>query len=518
MDCKDYLCKRCYTSHKRLKAMSKHTVVTMENILSGKVSLADEFDEICRQHDQQYRYYCKDEKKAICQDCVILKICPTEHDRITIDEAAQIKATELAKMYESLDIMKKYQEAMKATDAVEKDLKIHSQIAKDTLAKVKNQYIDLVEKTVKKYEEEIKQIINERRNKLCEKKNELWSTMRICVNNIRKNHAIRVLESGSKRGVTYISSCDTLSTQLQELSHIVQSQAADKALTYIKFETAVPEIPTMGQLLTDGTPGERWKLMGQFSTAEFNTLLGLALDQDDNIVVCSCEEGVKVFSQDGQVKCTLYDTPGAVDIAVSPDNKYHSLPKDKEQTCTHDNNGGLLHTTPLTNVNNAPSNANSLTVDKDGKIIVGQSANTISIHNADGSLISKFPTQSKPYRLAATSNREIVSSFMNDDCESGESVQLMDYSGGNTRVIQPPAEIEVWSPGFVCCRQGEIFVSNEGSGKPNGVYRYTSEGDYLGCVTMEVVTPKGIAMSKDGMKLFVADYADNCVKIFERSF
>ena len=492
--------------------MSKHRVVSMEDILSGKVSL-DEFDEKCTQHDQEYRYYCKDEKKAICQDCVILKVCPTDHDRITIDEAAQIKSTELDGLIkESADTLKKYQEAVKATAVMEKDLEIHSQIAKDTLVKTKHQYIDLLEKTAKKYEEEIEQIKTERMNILVEKKNDLTSTVKKVekVNNIAR----KVLKSGSNMGV--ISTHAILSTQLQELS-CIQPQAADKALVYVKLETAVPEIETMGQLLKDGTPGERWTLAGQFSTGEFNKLHGLALDQHDNIVVCSWEKGVKVFSRDGQVKNAIYGASGAMGVTVTPDNRYHSLPKYEKQMYTHDSTGILLHTTPLTSVNNAQSYGTSLAVDKNGKIVVGQAKNTISIHNADGSLISQITTQSLPYCLACTSSGEIVSTNYDTESKRCTSVQLMDYSGDNIRVIKPPTEIKVWCPTFVCCsRQGEIYVANPYSGD-QALYRYTSKGDYLGCVTTEVRDPRGITMSRDGMQLFVVN-ADNEVQIFQRPF
>ena len=147
------------------------------------------------------------------------------------------------------------------------------------------------------------------------------------------------------------------------------------------------------------------------------------------------------------------------------------------------------------------SDANSVAVDSSGKIVAALVDNTISIHNADGSLISKFATQSEPFRLAVTSNGQIVSSFYATESEQSTSVQLIDYSGGNIRVIQPPAEGKVGSPGFVCCRQGEIFVSYTNAGDSSGVYRYTSEGDYLGCVTTGVNYPQGIALSKDGMEL-----------------
>ena len=80
----------------------------------------------------------------------------------------------------------------------------------------------------------------------------------------------------------------------------------------------------------------------------------------------------------------------------------------------------------------------------------------------------------------------------------------MDYSGSNVRVLQPPSNVKEWSPGYVCYRQGEIFVSNYGdSPAVMAVFRYTSKGQCLGCVTIEVTHPQGLALSQDGMELFV---------------
>ena len=515
MDCKEYLCENCYASHQAFKAMKDHKIIAMEDILSGKVNFRkEEENRHCKVHGKLCEYYCETEKKSLCRDCVILNECPIEHSRISLKKASQIHSDELkVLLLKNNDTLKKYEEAVMMTSCVKKELEINSQVGGELLNKAEKEYIQQIKDMFQKFRADIHELKMERMSELDQKEADLKST----IGEIKSagENTQKVIQSDCEFEI--LSSYTNLSTQLQQLSKS-QPIAANPNLGYVKFEAAIPMIPTIGQLLKDGTPGERWKLTGQFSTGEFAELHGLSLDQDDNIALCSFGKGVRVFSRDGQVKCTIYDSLGAVDVAVSPDNRYHIIPPDGESIKTNDSNGKELNITFITDVDNDPSYANSLTVDKDGKIIVAQIANTISIHNTDGSLISKFATQARPYGLAATSEEEIVSSFLDAEYEYGgsESMQLMDYSGGNIRVIQPPAEVKVWSPGFVCCRNGEIFVSNEGRGDPPGVYRYTSEGDYLGCVTTEVRYPTGIAMSKDGMELFVADCSDNCLKIFQR--
>ena len=500
--------------------MKGHKIITMEDILSGKVNLTrEEENRHCKVHGKLCEYYCETEKKSLCRDCVILNECPTEHSRISLRKASQIHCAELNDLLQkNNDTLKKYEEAVLMKSCVRKELEIHSQLGEELLNKIEKDYAEQLEDMFQKLKAEIHELKVKRMSEIDQKEANLKSTIREIKSATENTQT--VIQSDSE--FEMLSSYSTLSTQLQQLFKS-QPIAADPNLGYVKFEAAVPTMPTIGQLLKDGTPGKKWKLTEKFSTGVFDDLHGLTLDQDDNIVVCSCNKGVKVFSRDGQVKCTIFDTPGALDVAVSPDNKYHSIPQNEESIKTNDSNGNELYTTFITDVDNA----NSLTIDKDGKIIVGQVDNTISIHNADGSLISKFATQSEPYRLAVTFNGVIVSSFYDTKLEGGTSVQLMDYSGGNIRVIQPPVGVKVWSPCFVCCRHGEIFVANEDEGDDEdtdkddgetmgGVYRYTSEGDYLGCVTREVGNPSGIAMSKDGMELFVADYYDDCVKIFQR--
>ena len=319
MGCRKYLCETCHSYHKTFEATRKHRVVTIEDILSGKVSLSAEVESICKVHGEPYKYYCKDEKKAICHDCVILKKCPHEHDRITIDEAAQNKSEELDCLVKrSVNTLKKYQEAMKATEVVGKELEIHSQIAKHVLTKVEQEYINLVKKTVKGFRDEIEKIKAGKIKELDQKKAKLEST----IEDIRRanDDATRVIKSEFKMEV--LSSHTTLSAQLHKL---LQNQpvSADKALSYVKFEAAPLTMPTIGKVVKNGSLVESWKLVEQFSTGDFENLHGLVINQDGDIGLTSYENGVRIFTRSGETKCAFTDCPNqVVSIAMTPDKKY----------------------------------------------------------------------------------------------------------------------------------------------------------------------------------------------------
>ncbi|XP_072013130.1 E3 ubiquitin-protein ligase TRIM56-like [Amphiura filiformis] len=408
VDCKEYLCDICYTSHKIFKVMKDHKVISMEDVIAGKVNLKkEEENRYCKVHGKLREYYCENEKKALCRDCVILNECSTQHTHVSLKKAAQTHSDELKDLIRQSDnTLKKFQEAVKSTTNVRAELEIYSQLAMEALERTEQECIDLVKKTVKDFKEKLDQIKQVKIKVLGQKKTNLESTMK----EIQKatEDTTRVLESESEFEI--ISTHATMSSQLTKLSES-QPEAVDMSLAYIKIKSA-PVIPNIWQLLKDENLAlQKWDLVGQFSTRNFDKLHGLDINKEGDIVVCSIDKGARVFSRDGQIKCTLNESPGALDVAVTPNHEYVTNPGHKLKIDIFNRAGQLINTTPIINVNNKSVNANSVAVDSRGKIIVGQVANTISIHNADGSLNSKFATVSEPYRLAVTSNGEIVSTF-----------------------------------------------------------------------------------------------------------
>ena len=149
-----------------------------------------------------------------------------------------------------------------------------------------------------------------------------------------------------------------------------------------------------------------------------------------------------------------------------------------------------------------------------GKIIVGTFSDAVSILDPDGLFLSKFTTNYNlwPKCLTATSSQQIAMSF-----SSGDGLQLVDYFGGHARVIQPSPDVEKWDPYFLCCsQQDELFVVCQEY--PAAIYRCSTSGEFLGCVTTDVKDPMGIALSKDGEELYVAEHIpnDTSIKIFRR--
>ncbi|XP_072022042.1 uncharacterized protein [Amphiura filiformis] len=257
----------------------------------------------------------------------------------------------------------------------------------------------------------------------------------------------------------------------------------------------------------------QWKLTNEFPTTNLQLPLGIALNHDADIAITSCVRGAKVFSPDGQLKYSfMNDSTIVTDVAVTHDNRYVVVAGYRSKGLEFFNDKGEnLSCIPVTDMDEQQSNINSIAVDANGQIIAALVNTTISIHSPNGSLINKFALQTRPLRLTVTPSGNIACSY-----RETSAVELMDYMGTNVRVVQPPPEVKKWDPGYMCCRDEEMFIVNEVIGDPAGIYRYTDQGQYMGCVTKEVNDPAGIAVSKDGMELFVLERNDCKVKIFQR--
>ncbi|XP_072044839.1 uncharacterized protein [Amphiura filiformis] len=498
VDCNKALCQSCHTSHNLF--MKDHHIVTIEELQSGQVTTEGR---VCEVHGEQVRYYCETEDKQVCVDCISLKTCPAEHDRVTLKEAAKKQVDLIDGLKKKCaDNTKKLQDAIKNTRGVLCTLDNSIKQTKTDVINCKQQYIDQVTQICDKEIDKIDQIHEDRlldienKKKVLESEVDKWEEA--------KQQASDIPALNSDFLITHRYS--SLSKKLNEMS-LSKPVTAGKSLGHLTFESLPLVVPTIGYLLQR----QRWRLIDQFPTSGIMQPYGIALNHEGDIAVISFAKGVQVFSRNGQVKCSFMDDCTKIKGAsVSNDNRY-VIGNGYEGLSFYTKEGKYLSGVSINDTRGNKSYVISIDIDANDQIIAGLVNNTISIHYADGSLISNFSTNSQPFRLAATFDGEIVCSY-----RQIPSLQLMDYSGSNVRVLQPPPEVKKWLPGNVCCRQGEIFVTNPASGDPTGIFRYTSQGHYLGCVTTEVNGPAGIALSQDGMELFVLEVDDCQVKIFQR--
>ena len=402
--------------------------------------------------------------------CVSEKDCHIDHDRISVKDIQKMVPSirELETVCQKVKVM--YQDELKKTTELEKEVKETKDSLTSSLTKINN----------------------------------------ACV-----------LGSSINLASTEHDTTETMASLLEVVHQCsTTSLPSVRELSMERLKLEVGAAVTIGHtdedvdMVKDKVKDREWQWSGKFCMPkEFVRPQSIAVDQSGDIAVTSAEKGVVLLSPTGQVKCYFTNCrKHIVDIAVTPDNRF-IVPGDNKLLCYND--GQQVSTIDI-----ADAWTQTLTVDRCGRIIAYTPDSykyPWSIHDADGMKISSFKsTGNVPSRLDSTCACDIVFIQWYSQTKRCADVKLMNCNGGDVRILNPPPQVTEWYPRDVCCskKQSEIFVSNWGT--PTAVYKYTAQGTYVGCVTTDVGSPTGIALSTDEKELFVAEHRRQLVKWYRR--
>ena len=151
-----------------------------------------------------------------------------------------------------------------------------------------------------------------------------------------------------------------------------------------------------------------------------------------------------------------------------------------------------------------------ISTDKSGRVFVGEYWNNrVSIHKPRGGVMASFNVSIEPRFISVSHNKIAIGCL---DCR--RPIQIVDYAGRLLVTLQNPFEDKSWSTRGVCFtkHRGDILVAGISKGKA-GIYRFSSKGEFIDCVTREVSDPGGIDISADDKRVFVIDKRD--VKVFQ---
>ncbi|XP_072019654.1 E3 ubiquitin-protein ligase TRIM45-like [Amphiura filiformis] len=486
-DCKHYLCQSCFDVHKAWDAMKHHRIATTEDLISGKVTLSDVNDQYCAKHEgEEKKFYCETCKKPVCRDCIVLKQCCRDHDTVPLKQAVDKHLIHVNKAMKKCS--KKRQQCQKVIDKaenVQRALSSSADKAKDDLKRKETAYVKIIQNIFGNFICDIKRSEKESSEKLCKVKDSL------SMDQTKIESALVQGEGISRPGSPYevMSRCNSVLNSLKEASK-VELDTVDETLANVP-------IPDTAWIL-----GHNWKQKGQIKVPCMNGSgpTGIAVTSDGIVAVC-VDDRVLVLSKSGDLMHTIDDgikLGGNGDVGITSTDGF-VIPKANRRCKAYDSKYKLLSKFKTYDANNKPSAARAVTVDKNGCIILGMGDKAISIHNADGSLKSSFAIPDTPSRIAVTSHEKIVVTTYNN-----HTLQLFNYSGECLLTFDPPPEVNTWEPVYVCCsKRDEVFVVNWG--EPVAIYRYAASGAYMGCVTTDINSPTGIALSDDDHELYVAD-------------
>ncbi|XP_072033887.1 uncharacterized protein [Amphiura filiformis] len=153
-----------------------------------------------------------------------------------------------------------------------------------------------------------------------------------------------------------------------------------------------------------------------------------------------------------------------------------------------------------------------LTLDNNGNLLIGCPMNKdgyILTYTQDGVRLSSVKVALRPQYLSVTRLNTIVVSSSDP-----QTIQVVDRGGKMLFRLNAPETVSHWWPRGVCCTEGTIIVSNNGTTiSDKGIYCYSISGQYLDCITKEVSHPMGLAVTDDNKTLMVAE-RDGGVKVF----
>ncbi|XP_072016230.1 uncharacterized protein [Amphiura filiformis] len=272
------------------------------------------------------------------------------------------------------------------------------------------------------------------------------------------------------------------------------------------------------------------KEIGKDGEGMLSNGFGVAIASNGDIAVADFHAAkVKVYRSDGQYKLSLDTTQGLQQgttshpwgVAVSPNQFYvtdltgvvkiYSLegqylkqfPVKSPDGTSSDTDGSRLH---------------GLAIDNDGHLLVGNyTKRYISKCKQDGTHISTIKVDIRPWFIVVTPIGRIVVS----PGTSNAGVYVLDQTGKHIHTIKAPKDAKSWYPTGVCCSDdGVIYIASWNSRDQGGIYRFTEDGEYLGCVTTDVTKAYGLAYTCDDGddKLVVAQSSGHPAKKGEFSF
>ena len=153
------MCHGCHSSHQNFQALKDHQIVSLAELNKGVLPTKTEKhrDMDCDMHQKEKKFYCKTCKKAICRDCVVMTQGCSSHKFITLNEMYEIQVNYVEQEMNKCSMRKsKFQNIIKETEEIEKHLDRNVEEAKKRIAKVKQDYLDILERKVTSLTQSVK--------------------------------------------------------------------------------------------------------------------------------------------------------------------------------------------------------------------------------------------------------------------------------------------------------------------------------------------------------------------------
>ncbi|XP_065892071.1 E3 ubiquitin-protein ligase TRIM45-like [Dysidea avara] len=157
-DCNSFLCHACNDFHKRSKMFASHGIVPLTELRSNKdiPTQAKPIVLLCKEHDEQLKYYCETCDELVCMYCTIKKHNGHNHD--SMKNMASKHRSQLKKVTTPIEGM--IQDLSGAHNTIDEMMKKIRKQGDEINKQIDQHYNELVEKLMKQ-KDQVKQQVHD---------------------------------------------------------------------------------------------------------------------------------------------------------------------------------------------------------------------------------------------------------------------------------------------------------------------------------------------------------------------
>ena len=306
-ECNHFLCEECAGGHKKWKALSGHRVKEIGNFESSDAQDYARKANACKQHKDEFRFFCEQCKTCICRDCAILD--HEDHKKMSLEKGLEKKKSEIEVKIEEVLVngsrLKNHKESLekrrlKVNTCFEQATKEVQEAAKCCLNLIRKHEESATEKLVKQKESFEAEFVNQMTS-LDGKLAEIGSSLEFGDEVLFRNNLPEILNVE-----------EMLEQRLRELSIPFEPMLNFPEVRYTRNDMS-SLVNTPGKLHTTNTEPSLSVAEGQGLTealqGECGTFTVITKDAKNQTTYSDIDEiDVAIFSEDkGNLKTNLTD-------------------------------------------------------------------------------------------------------------------------------------------------------------------------------------------------------------------
>ncbi|XP_063969606.1 E3 ubiquitin-protein ligase TRIM45-like [Lytechinus pictus] len=448
--CNNYICDRCLQPHQYMTMFEDHEIVSMEDVIEGKVSIGHQFEK-CSIHKQENKdMFCDDCKVRVCLRCVVVghKVHNIKNQS-DFEQKLRRKVTELAKQCaaKKAELEKNIQnielQRHEVHTAMQKLLDDVSQAYSIKVKELEGNLQDLIEQ-INELKRSFEDDLNILKSKERQRIKSICSSITL-VDNDRLGH----LETDSLSAHNLL--CNELEAMLKEVTDRTTAEVITKKAQETSFNPGDKSCLDLGFISGSDPKLEiikcidlRGKMIGM--TAYSHTSVA--------IVYWNNVRGIDIIDTAGgteQYTNIPHDGVGYGDIMIQRDNalcvstgrtEAHVYSPDGSRKATINVSG----TGYYLRLNRSPSN----------EILIANGANKVYIYDPTGSTLKHtVPTKHKTWEASSTRSGLIVTSSCN--VTNPSVVTVYDRDGNAGESLQAPIGIYLYA---TVDEQDRVYVAS----------------------------------------------------------